>query len=268
MAEAEDPHLALAKEATSTAASYKAASDKMRDRADNWGKSLTTLGTAVVGYIGISKATLVFPVPSGWWWLPVLTYLLLAVMAGLAIFVGWRLSRVARPIVMQPNPKEIEISQQERVAVASLYRDQALLNGFDSLEKYDERAREIFAEWEKHADGTHAPDQPFSRGVQLRAEVQSAMQRGSTLIVRRRFTEATTGWITLGSIVVFLMAALVVGLTTDALDAVRTSESRRVTDTLTKIKACTDAQAGKAANPTITVALPADCFAPSAPASP
>jgi hypothetical protein len=43
---------------------------------------------------------------------------------------------------------------------------------------------------------------------------------------------------------------------------------RHVTDTLKKIKACTDAQAGKAANPIITVALPADCFAQSAPASP
>jgi hypothetical protein len=64
----------------------------------------------------------------------------------------------------------------------------------------------------------------------------------------------------LACIVVFLVSAVGVGLTIDKLDALRTSETTRVTNTLTTIKNCTDAQAGKTANPSITKSLPAECF--------
>lgn len=233
----------------------------MRERADNWGKSLTALGAAVVGYIGIAKATDVFPVPRGWWWLPILTFALLVVMAAAAIVVGWRLSRVARPIRMKLDPKEIEdITEQERKEVEQLYLEQAVLNESASLNEYDERAQTIFKDWEDHKADDPDPDQPYSRGAQIRAEVNSAMQRGTTLVVQGRYTDATTGKVVVICIAVFLAAGVAVGLAIDKLDAIRTSESTQTTERLTTIKQCAEAQAGKVDNPTITLPLPQECF--------
>jgi hypothetical protein len=261
MADQEDPRLGLAKEAAETTARYRAASEKIRARADNWGKSLMTLGTAVVGYLGATKATDVFPIPPGWWFLPVLTFVLLALMAAAAVAVGWRLSRVGRPIVMKVDPDEItDLTKQERTSVAQLYLAQAQLNGAASLNAYDECAQQIFLAWEHHKPNDPEPDQPYSRGAQIRAEVQSAMQRGATLVVQRRYTAATTGKVTMTCVVVFLAAAIGVGLATNKLDAVRASDSVRITERLVTIKECAEAQAGKLKNPSITLPLPPECF--------
>lgn len=261
MAEQEDAYLGLAKEAAETTARYQAANVKMRARADNWGKSLTALGAAVVGYIGITKATDVFPVPPGWWWLPILTFALLTVMAVSAIGVGWRLSRVARPIAMKLDPNKIlDVSDKEREEVARIYQEQAETNGAASLNEYDERAQKIFKSWEDHTAGDPLPEQPYSRGAQIRAEVNSAMQRGTTLVVQRRYAEATTSKLVASCIAVFLAAGVAVGLAIDKLDAVRTSQSTQITERLATIKQCAEAQAGKVANSTITLPLPQECF--------
>ena len=174
---------------------------------------------------------------------------------------GQRLSRVGRPIIMKLNPKEIEdLSPEEFAAVDQIYSEQAKTNDCTSLEMYDEKAQAIFAAWESDALGGTDPAIPFSRGAQIRAEVQSAMQRGATVVVRRRFIEATAGNAMVYCITAFLAAAVGVGLTTDKIDALRTTQSTQVTDTLTIVKDCTAAQAGKVTNPTITRKLPTACF--------
>ena len=248
--------LALAKEATEVSARAKAASDKMRERSDAWGKGLTTLGTATVGYLGLTRATDVFPIPPGWGWLSLLAMGCLVLMAVIAISLGWRLSRVGRAITMKNDPEAIrDLSEPEKAEVAQLYTAYAELNGCKTLDEYDKRGQAIAATYEKHDAATPAPTEPFSRAVQIRAEVQCAQQRAATLVIRRRATKATTGFLTMSSICAFVIAGAIFGVTTDKVADLRTTTA----DTLTTIKQCGEASAAKKTYPAITVELPPAC---------
>lgn len=259
-APAQDPgdaaRLALAKEATEVSARAKATSDKMRGRSDAWGKGLTTLGTATVGYLGLTRATDVFPIPTGWGWLSMLAMGCLVLMAVSAISLGWRLSRVGRAVIMKNDPKAIpDLNKTEEAEVAQLYAAYAKLNGCTTLDEYDKRGQAIAATYEQHDANTPVPTEPFSRAVQIRAEVKSAQQRAATLVIRRRVTKTTTGFLTMASICAFVTAGAVFGVTTDKVADLRTTTA----DTLATIKHCGEASAAKKTYPTITVELPPAC---------
>lgn len=248
--------LGLAKEATDVRERSKAVSDKLRDRADAWGKGLTTLGTAAVGYLGLTRATDVYPIPPGWGWLSALAIACLVLMAAIAVSIGWRLSRVGRAILMKNNPSAIpDLNDAERDDVAELYNAYAKLNGKGSLEAYDNEGQKIAAAYEKQGGGKPAPAEPYTRAVQIRAEVQCAQQRAATLIVRGRVTKATTGFLTMASVGACIIFGAVFGIATDKIADLRASP----TEVLTTIKQCGEASAAKAIYPAITTELPAAC---------
>lgn len=248
--------LGLAKEATDVRERSKAVSDKLRDRADAWGKGLTTLGTAAVGYLGLTRATDVYPIPPGWGWLSALAIVCLILMAAIAVSLGWRLSRVGRAILMKNNPSDIsDLNAAEMRDVTELYDAYAKLNDRGSLEAYDNEGQKIAAAYEKQGGDKPTPTEPYSRAVQIRAEVQCAQQRAATLIVRRRVTKATTGFLTMASIGAFISLGALFGITTDKIADLRASPN----ETLTTIKQCGEASAAKATYPAITAELPAAC---------
>lgn len=247
---------ALTQQAAQVDADSKAASDKMRLRADAWGKGLTTLGTVTVGYLGLTRATDVFPIPPGWGWLSVVAFALLGVMFGAAISLGWRLSRASRAFVLNNNPATIpDLSKAEREAVQKLYDSYATLNSHKTLQDYDNVGLEIAGAYERHQPRDPAPAEPFSKYLQIRAEVECAQQRAATRIVQRRITRATTGVLTIITIVAFVLAAVIFGIATDKISVERAA----TTNILTKIKQCGDAAAAEGAHQAIRVALPKEC---------
>lgn len=256
-----DPLMELKKEADAVAERAAATRIKMQERADTTGKTLTTLGTAAVGYVGITRATDVFPVPPGWGWLPWLTLGLLLLMLTGALIVGWRLSHVRRPVLIKTDPTTIEgLSDAEQATVRDLYVGIAAANNQPSLAKYEAVGQELLAAWERAALGEGPPPtQSFSRAAQIRAEVRSAKEQAATRVVSRRFSKAATGIPTIVGIVIFTVAAAGVGITTDKLDAVRQSQTNEVTDRLATVKACGEAQAMLRANPEVTLPLPPEC---------
>lgn len=256
-----DPLVELIKESNEQTALFRAASEKIRSRADAWGKTLITVGTGVTAAAGLAKTSDIFPLPPGWWWtLAVLNFVLLTVMAAAAVVAGWRLNRVLRPISLKPDPGDSDLSEDEEKTVKAIFEQQAGLNKKGSLREYDDEALQIYQAWENRKGGDPEPATSLLRAMQIRAEVNYAMQRASTTVLRARYDAATTGKVPLVCIVAFLLAAFGVGVTLDKLEAVRTAESTQTSNRLTTIKQCADAQAGKAANPSISLALPPDCF--------
>jgi hypothetical protein len=252
----------LKKEADEVAERSAATRTKLQERADTTGKSLTALGTAAVGYVGITRATDVFPVPKGWGWLPWLTLGLLILMLAGALLVGGRISRVSRPVLIKTDPDKIDgLSEEERTIVGDLYRSVAEANNESSLTEYEAGGLRLLGAWELAALGKgKTPDQPFSRAAQIRAEVRSAKEQAATRVVSSRFSKATNGIPTLVGIVLFAVAAAGVGITTDKLEAVRQSEVNEVGDRLATVKACGEAQAQLRAHPEVTLPLPPECF--------
>lgn len=123
---------------------------------------------------------------------------------------------------MKNNPKVIpDLSDSEKAEVAQLYAAYEELNGCTTLDKYDKRGQTIAA----------------------------------TLVIRRRVTKATTGFLTTASICAFVIAGATFGITTDKVADLRTTTA----DTLTTIKQCGEASAAKKTYPTITVELPPAC---------
>lgn len=255
-----DPLMELKKEADAVAERAAATRIKMQERADTTGKTLTTLGTAAVGYVGITRATDVFPVPPGWGWLPWLTLGLLLLMLAGAVLAGWWISRVRRPVLISTNPKAIKgVSDAERASISELYDGIAAANKL-SLAKYEAVGHELVAAWERAAQGEGpTPKQSFSRAAQIRAEVRSAKEQAATRVVSHRLSKAATGFPTILGVVIFAVAAAGVGITTDKLDAVRQSQTNEVTDRLATVKACGEAQALLRANPEVTLPLPPEC---------
>ncbi|HEY2533974.1 MAG TPA: hypothetical protein VGJ20_39640 [Xanthobacteraceae bacterium] len=250
--------MALAKEANEERDRSKAASDRMRERADSWGKSLITVGTAAVGVIGITKATDAFPVPEGWTWLTLLTIGLLIVMAVAAISLGWRVTRVGKPLVMKSSPADIsDLTREERDVVSKLYQAYAVINDRATLQEYDDYGHDIAAKWENDKTGDPEPTQPFNRAVQVRAEVRAAQQRAAALVVQKRLAKATTGFVTLMSVGIFLTAAVGVSMSAQKLHSLRLD----VTDKLVTIRQCGEAQKALDDHPVITLQLPKECIA-------
>ncbi|MEU4323429.1 hypothetical protein AB0F85_32080 [Nocardia fluminea] len=94
----------LTDQAEKVATSNATTADTLRSRADAWGKAIAGLGTTAVGWIGLTKATDVFPIVgrSGvvYAWS---TGAALAAMAIAAISLGVRFQRQTRPISMSLN---------------------------------------------------------------------------------------------------------------------------------------------------------------------
>ncbi len=259
-----DPLMELKKEADDVAERSAATRTRMQERADTTGKSLTTLGTAAVGYVGITRATDVFPVPPGWGWLPWLTLVLLMVMLSGALLVGWRISRVSRSVLITSDAGKIKgLSKEEHTIVDDLYTSVATANNVSSLAEYEAAGTRLLGAWELAALGEgNTPDKPFSRAAQIRAEVRSAKEQAATRVVSSRFSKATTGIPTIIGVVLFAVAAAGVGITTDKLDAVRQSQADAVGNRLATVKACGEAQAQRRAHPEVTLPLPSECFEP------
>lgn len=94
----------LTEQAEKVGATNAASADTLRSRADAWGKAIAGLGTTAVGWIGLTKATDVFPIVgrSGvvYAWS---TGAALAAMAIAAISLGVRFQKQTRPISMSLN---------------------------------------------------------------------------------------------------------------------------------------------------------------------
>jgi hypothetical protein len=251
----EAARIALTQEAIDARADSKTVSDKIRGRAEASGQGLITLGTALVGYLGLTRATDVFPIPPGWGWLSVLAFVLLALMLASAVAMGRRLSRASEPVVMTLDPaKNAELSKRERAAVNDVY-ERYTGNEQPSLVSIDDVRKNIVAAYETYKPGTPLPEEPFSRAAQLRAELKCTQQRAVTKVIRLRVRNATTGPFSILIIAVFVLSAVGFGIATEKIAVERTT----TTTTLSTIKQCGEAAAAKTADASITVKLPTDC---------
>ncbi|MGV9713444.1 hypothetical protein ACWDTI_22600 [Gordonia sp. NPDC003424] len=83
-------------------------SDSLRTQADVWGKAIGGLGTAAVGWVGLTKATDVFPLVGVKGWCAfIAAAVFLAAMAFSAFYVGYLLQVATRQIYMLLNIQEM-----------------------------------------------------------------------------------------------------------------------------------------------------------------
>ncbi|MGJ6122320.1 hypothetical protein QN239_07065 [Mycolicibacterium sp. Y3] len=253
----ETARLALTQEAVDARAASKATSDKIFQRADAAGKGLISLATLLVGYVGVSHATDLFPIPSGWLWLAVVAVALLTLMFILAISMGWRFSHAVAPVVMGLDPdKNQTLSHAERAIVKEVYRRHVEDTDFQTLTEYDAHRRTIAKTYERYRLGDRQPNLPFSRSSQILAEVKCAQQRAVVHVLRLRVGRATSGKLTIAIVVAFAICAFGFGVAANKLANERTSTSNQ----FAIIKQCGEAAATIEAHAAITLALPKECM--------
>jgi hypothetical protein len=214
--------------------------DKMRSRVDTTGKLLGSLGTTAVATFGVAKISDLLPAP-GWYWLVVVLGIaaLLAAFTGVLV-VATGLSGVSRPVAMRADLAEMvrakELRGEEAELVRPVYLWTARLNGAPTLPACEARAISYrrTAEWVADEDERR---RRRDRAAALEDEIDLALARGATIVVRDRATKAVTSRRAL-----LAYAAVVLGLTgftlaADGISAARDHDS----DDVAFARACGEA---------------------------
>lgn len=134
------------KNADATGERYEDAMDKMRRRADLWGKTVLSIGTSVVTAFGIAK---VVEVEISWYAAGVLISCVIAAWA--VVFVGTRLTKVNEPVVMRANLACIQppLAVSEIPEAQGVYDRFCRLNAVSSIDEYAAIATTIEVTLEK-----------------------------------------------------------------------------------------------------------------------
>ncbi len=222
--------------AIAQASSFKAASDKLRERSETTAKALAALGTTGLTAVGIAKFSDIYPVPPGG------TASSLLVIAG---FLAMTLSLAGftillwdanRPLVTKVDPNEMGENEDEIHAIDEIYARVAKLNGVASLEAYQARAFRLqrIAERSDDAGATKLR----ASADRIRAEIHATSARAALIVIRQRINEALKGFNALLLALTFLAGLLAFGLASDHLDSERTAK-------VATLKACSEAAEAK-----------------------
>lgn len=142
---------ALAEQAEQVSTRYADEAEKLRARADLWGKALSTAMTAAVGWVTWTKATDIFPKPHSNWSF-VLAIVSMVSMCVAVLVIWFWFNRQTRPLAMSLDIGAMRrdwprtISRRDATAVAQIYAELGHTNRMDE----HEAARAA----EQHAEGS------------------------------------------------------------------------------------------------------------------
>ena len=220
--------------------SFRAASEKIRGRADTAAKTFGTLATTAITAVGISKFGDIYPRPDGLYW-PVIGIVLafLAMIATVAFFTA-RLWRVNLPIVMQSNPDLMTDlgRDEEKDAVRKIYATVAKLNRARTLASYEAKSHRLSRIADRKADDQEA-EKLRKRSATIKEDVLATEARAALIVIRHRAATVVRSKTSLAAFCLFALAALVFAVSADRLESARAGE-------IEVAKACADARAAHA----------------------
>ncbi|WP_134768000.1 hypothetical protein [Nocardioides sp. 1609] len=215
-------------------AALEAAADALRNRVDLVGKTLAAIATLGTGAVGLAKVSDLAPLRTGSdWAIAVVAILFLLLAAHQAVSVAIRLLQVGDPIVLGPEADVSVLQPVERADVERVFGLSAARFGFTSLAALQERERGL----RKTAARSATDDERARRTAladEIRLEIDYAVARARTTVVRRRSTEAVSG--SQSRTAFFLVAVGLVGFALFS-DVVASQD-----DTVATAKACAEAR--------------------------
>jgi hypothetical protein len=197
--------------------------DQLRGRVDIFGKALGGVATVGVTAVGLAKIGDLFPVEGQWWWFG----LAIAGFVSGAVAVVWivtRLTKVSRPIYVRTDLDAMraarEIDDDEHGLITPLFTETARLAGYKNLETYEERERALrrVSRWTGDSEVCQAR---AKLAEEIRQAVEHTRVRALLILVRRRATEAMTGFRSWVAYLLFIAGLVVFALGTDKITSER-----------------------------------------------
>jgi hypothetical protein len=224
------------------ASELRGVADALRNRVDLFGKTLAAVATLGTTAVGLKEIPDLFPAEGRWGTeLVVAACLGLAVAALATIGVAVRLMGVARPVLLSADINDNQdLSDEERRAIRPAFEAAARRFGYTSLVGLEERERSLRSAARRAIDKEER-GRRAALADEAKDEIEQALARGSMVTIRRRATDAVSGW-SWAFYVAAIAGLLVFVVATDKVESDRK-------DPIADAKACGEARTAGATGP-------------------